>query len=105
MTAPIPLIARQLQSTIARDGRLEVRLVDVPVPVPKDDEVLVRVGATPLNPSDLGLLFGPADLSTLSVSGSADSPIVSATVPQPALAALALRLDKPMPVGNEGAGA
>ena len=61
--------ALQLRSTVKDDNTLELTLVDVPIPQPGPDEVLVRVEATPLNPSDLALLFGPADLSTIRVPG------------------------------------
>ncbi len=94
----------QLRSLITKDGKLELSLAKVKVPEPNDDEVLVRVEATPLNPSDLGLLFGPADMTTAKASGTADSPVITASVPQQTLKGLAARLDQSMPVGNEGAG-
>jgi len=93
-----------LHSKISRDGMLEVSLAKVPVPEPKDDEVVVRVEATPINPSDLGLLFGPADMEQAKVSGSGDSAIVTAPVAKQMLQGLTARLDQAMPVGNEGAG-
>jgi NADPH:quinone reductase-like Zn-dependent oxidoreductase len=61
----------QLRSKISKDGTLEVSLAKVPVPEPKDDEVVVRVEATPINPSDLGLLFGPAEMSRRRLQGLA----------------------------------
>jgi NADPH:quinone reductase-like Zn-dependent oxidoreductase len=94
----------QLQSLITKGGELKVSLAKVPVPEPKDDEVVVRVEATPINPSDLGLLFGPADMATAKASGSGESATVTAPVPQQTLKGLAARLDQSMPVGNEGAG-
>jgi len=94
----------QLQSTITRDGTLRLALVRVPVPRPGDDEILVRVEASPLNPSDLGLLFGAADMATASVSGHGDAAVVTARVPDAAMKSMANRVDRPMPVGNEGAG-
>src|SRR5215468_10223622 len=94
----------QLRSLVRANGQLELSLVSVPVPDPLPDEVLVRVEASPLNPSDLGLLFGGADLSTAKYSGTADRPMVTATVPPARIAAIAGRLDQSMPVGNEGAG-
>jgi NADPH:quinone reductase-like Zn-dependent oxidoreductase len=94
----------ELRSLVKKDGTLEVSLARVKVPEPKDDEVVVRVEATPINPSDLGLLFGPADMSQAKLSGAADSPVITATVPQQTLQGLAARLDQSMPVGNEGAG-
>ncbi|MDQ8732038.1 zinc-binding dehydrogenase [Bradyrhizobium sp. LHD-71] len=94
----------QLRSLIKKSGELEVSLARVKVPEPADDEVLVRVEATPLNPSDLGLLFGPADMAAVKASGTSDSPVITAPVPQHFLKGLAARLDQSMPVGNEGAG-
>lgn len=94
----------QLQSTIKSDATLELSLQGVPVPKPGPDEVLIRVEASPLNPSDLGLLFGGADMSTAKLSGSADAPVVTADVPAAAMRAAAARLDQSMPVGNEGSG-
>ena len=94
----------QLRSLIKANGDLEVSLVPVAVPEPGADEVVVRIEATPINPSDLGLLFGAADLSTIAASGTADAPVVTAKVPDAAMKAMAGRLDQAMPVGNEGAG-
>src|SRR5262245_32396906 len=93
-----------LRSLVKKDGTLEVSLAKVKVPEPNDDQVLVRVEATPINPSDLGLLFGPADMSKAKVSGSGDGAVVTASVPEQLLGGLAARLDQSMPVGNEGAG-
>ena len=94
----------QLRSTVKPDGELEISLIDQDFPEPGPDEVLVRVDATPINPSDLGLLFGPADLSTLKVGGTAERPVVTARIPERAMPAMAARVGKRMPVGNEGAG-
>ena len=94
----------QLRSLIKTSGELEISLLNVPTPEPKPDEVVVRVEATPINPSDLGLLTGAADLSTAKVSGTKDAPVVTAKVPEAGMKAMAGRLDESMPVGNEGAG-
>ncbi|MBX3622153.1 MAG: zinc-binding dehydrogenase [Rhizobacter sp.] len=104
MSNTIPATALELRSLVKKSGELELSLQSVPVPEPKDDEVLVRVEATPLNPSDLALLFGLADMSTAKVSGPEDRPVVNATVPERMLRGLTARLDQSMPVGNEGAG-
>lgn len=103
-TPAIPATALQLRSLVKKSGQLELSLQSVPVPQPKDDEVLVRVEATPINPSDLALLFGLADMSTAQVSGTAARPVVTATVPEKMMRALTARLDQSLPVGNEGAG-
>jgi NADPH2:quinone reductase len=94
----------QLQSLVSKSGELHVSLVPVTLPEPAPNEVLVRVEAAPINPSDLGLLFSAADMSKAVVSGSADRPVVTAPIAEGAMKGLAARLDLPMPVGNEGAG-
>jgi NADPH:quinone reductase-like Zn-dependent oxidoreductase len=94
----------QLRSLLRSSGELEVLLANVPTPEPKDDEIVVRVEATPINPSDLGLLFGPADMAAAKFSGTKESPVVTAQMPAAALKGMAARLDEAMPVGNEGAG-
>jgi NADPH2:quinone reductase len=96
--------ALQLRSMIKQDGALELSLASTPIPQPNSDEVLVRVEASPINPSDLGLLFGAADPTTLRASGSAERPIVTANVPDNLMRGMAARVDKSLPVGNEGAG-
>jgi NADPH:quinone reductase-like Zn-dependent oxidoreductase len=94
----------QLRSLIRKSGELELSLVRVPTPEPSADEVVVRVEASPINPSDLGLLIGAADMATAKASGSKDAPVITAEVPEPAMKGMAGRLDESMPVGNEGAG-
>ena len=94
----------ELRSLIRKNGELELSLARVTIAPPGADDVVVRVEASPLNPSDLGLLFGAADMSTARASGSADSPVVTATVPERLMRNMAARVDQSMPVGNEGAG-
>src|SRR6188508_1509924 len=94
----------QLRSLVRANGQLALSLVDVPVPDPLPDEVLVRLEASPLNPSDQGLLFGAADMSTATYSGTATNPVVTAQIPLERMSTVAARLDQSMAVGNEGAG-
>ncbi|SEN30155.1 zinc-binding dehydrogenase [Bradyrhizobium sp. OK095] len=94
----------QLRSVIKKSGELEISLLDVPTPEPGPDEVVVRVEGAPINPSDLGLLVGAADMSTAKASGTKEAPVITAKVPEGAMRAMAARLDESMPVGNEGAG-
>jgi NADPH2:quinone reductase len=94
----------QLRSTVKKDGVLELSLVNVPTPDPKPDEVVVRVDASPINPSDLGLLFGAADMTTAKLSGTPADPVVTANIAPNVLRMMAGRLDQSLPVGNEGAG-
>ena len=99
-----PATMRQLRSLVTPQGelRLSVSTVDTPRPGPR--EVLVRVEAAPLNPSDLGLLLAMADVSGAVAGGSADEPTVTAPIAEPVLRALASRVGHAMTVGNEGAG-
>lgn len=94
----------EMRSRISSAGELELSLVEVDVPAPAADEVVVRVDATPISPSDLALLVGPADLATARAAGTADRPAVIATVPPQRLPMVQARLDQSLPVGNEGAG-
>jgi NADPH:quinone reductase-like Zn-dependent oxidoreductase len=94
----------QLRSLIKKSGELEISLATVPTPEPAPDEVVVRIEASPINPSDLGLLVGAADMTTAKASGTKDAPVITAKVPEAGMKAMAGRLDESMPVGNEGAG-
>ncbi len=94
----------QLRTLVKSSGSLELSLAEVPVPQPKDGEILVRIEATPINPSDIGLLFGAADMTTATQSGTADRPVVTATIPPAYMRAMAARVDESMPAGNEGGG-
>jgi NADPH:quinone reductase len=104
MTADLPGEALELRSLVTSGGTLELSLHEVPVPAPGANEVLVRVEASPINPSDLGLLVASADMTTATVAGTPERPVVTASVGKASLGALSARLDKSLPVGNEGAG-
>ena len=92
--------ARELRSRITAAGELELALADITLPEPTGDQVVVRIEAAPINPSDLALLFGAADLATARRDGAR----LIANVPAPGLRAMHARLDQALPVGNEGAG-
>ena len=98
-------IGLQLRSTVKKEGTLELSLARVPTPEPKPDEVVVRIDAAPINPSDLGLMLAGADISAANISGSSEDPLVRAPIPAAALRGLAGRIDQSLPVGNEAAGA
>ena len=92
----------QMQSTVRPDGHLELAVADVPQPEPGADEVIIRVEAAPINPSDLGLLLGGAD--PRAAEALPDGSGVRLTPPPEVSATLAPRMNRPMPCGNEGAG-
>ena len=94
----------QLRSLLKQEGILELSLASVATSQPGADEVIVRIDASPLNPSDMGLLFSAADMTTAEASGTADSPVVTAKVSPVVMTAMAGRVGESLPVGNEGAG-
>ncbi|MCV7205142.1 zinc-binding dehydrogenase [Mycolicibacterium peregrinum] len=105
MTDSLPKTALELRSLVTDNGTLELSLHEVAVPTPAQDEVVVRVEASPINPSDLGLLIpSAADMSSATVAGTADRPVVTAPLRDGALAGMAARVGISLPVGNEGAG-
>jgi NADPH:quinone reductase len=104
MTPLTPLTSLELRSLVTEQGTLELSLTDVPVLTPAPGQVRVRVEAAPINPSDLGVLFAGADMNAANVDGTPDRPTVSAPLSDGALRALAARVGRSLPVGNEGAG-
>lgn len=104
MSAQIPATALQLQSLVRPDQTVQLSLQAVEVPQPGPGEVLVRVEAAPINPSDLGLLLAGADAGTAVSSGPADQPVVTMPLPERTMRAMRARVGVAMPVGNEGAG-
>ena len=91
---------RQMQSTVTADGHLELAVAEVAEPAPGPAEVLIQVEAAPINPSDLGLLFGGADMTRATAIEAG----VRAEIPAEALAMMAPRVGRSLPCGNEGAG-
>jgi NADPH2:quinone reductase len=104
MSAQVPATALQLRSLVTAEGELQLSLASVPVTAPGEDEVVVRVDASPINPSDLGLLFGGADMPNAVASGAADAPVITAQIPEVVRPMMAARAGASMPVGNEGGG-
>ena len=104
MSSPESRTGLQLQSLVKQSGELELSLASVTLHEPGPNEVLVRIEAAPINPSDLGLLLSAADMSKAVASGTTDRPVVTAPIAEAAMKGLTARLDMAMPVGNEGAG-
>jgi len=97
-------VSKQIRSEVTKEGKLLIYVESTAMPEPKEDEVLIRIEASPINPSDLGLLIGPADVSSMSVSGEGESAVVTMDIPEGLLRMLETRLDQSLPVGNEGGG-
>jgi NADPH:quinone reductase len=100
----LPATNLTMHSLVKEDGTLELSLARLPMPETKDHEVLVKVQATPINPSDLGLIVGGADMSTARASVRDGLPVITADVPPPGMRAMASRVGEAMAIGNEGCG-
>lgn len=98
------LTGRELRSTVQDDGTLRLTLEDVVLDPPGPGEIVVRVEGAPINPSDLGLLIGPADVGSVRATGSGDRPVLEFDIPEQRRAAVASRAGHSLAVGNEGAG-
>ena len=92
----------QLFSNIKQTGELELTLQEVDVPQPAAGQVLVKMEASPINPSDMWPMFGPADLTEAKVSD--DGNTLTAPVAAQFIAMVKSRHDQVLPIGNEGAG-
>jgi NADPH:quinone reductase-like Zn-dependent oxidoreductase len=104
MAAEIPAEALQLRSLVRAENMLELFLDTVAVAEPGPNEVLIRVEATPVNPSDLGLLLAGADVAAASQAGTPQRPVITAPIPNAAMRGLTARVGMPLAAGNEGAG-
>ena len=97
-------VSKQIRSEVTKEGKLLISIENTEIPVPKEDEVLIKIEATPINPSDLGLLIGPADVSSMTVSGEGEDSEVNMDIPENFLRVVTDRIGQSLPVGNEGGG-
>jgi NADPH:quinone reductase len=100
----LPATNLTMLSEIKDSGVLEITLASLPMPTPKAHEVVVKVLATPINPSDLGLLVGAGDVAQAAAGTRGGHPMISAPVTPAGLRAMGGRLNEAMPIGNEGCG-
>ena len=97
--------SKEIRSNVTSEGNIEISIASVEKPIPAENEVLIKVEASPINPSDLGLLISfAADLDSLNVTGSGDETVAKMKVHPGLMKAMAPRLDQSMKVGNEGGG-
>ena len=97
-------VSKQIRSEVTKEGKLLISIKNTEIPVPKEDEVLIKIEATPINPSDLGLLIGPADVASMTVSGEGEDSEVNMDIPENFLRVVTDRIGQSLPVGNEGGG-
>ena len=100
----LPATYLTMLTLVKPEGQLELSLARRPLVPPKDREVVVKVQATPINPSDLGLMVGGADITTARGSQRDGLPVITASVPPAGMRAMAARIGEALPIGNEGAG-
>jgi NADPH:quinone reductase len=94
----------QMFSTLTAEGELRLELKEQPMPIPGENEVLIRIEATPINPSDHGVMFGWASMASASSSGNGADTVLSAPVSEQGMAVMKARIGQSLAVGNEGAG-
>lgn len=97
--------SKEIRSKVTSEGNIELSITKSEKPIPSADEVLIRVEAAPINPSDLGLLLSfAADLSSISTSGTEEEMVTSMKIHPALMGSMKPRLDQSMQAGNEGAG-
>ena len=97
--------SKEIRSTVTSDGTVEISIVNAAMPVPSENEVLIKVEAAPINPSDLALLISfAADLDSIELSGEDEASKTTIKIRPGLMAALKGRVDQPLSAGNEGAG-
>jgi len=94
----------QMISTVSDAGELRLELVETPIPTPKENEVLIKIEATPINPSDQGVMFGMSDISAAKTSGTGKDAVLTVPVSEQGLRVMKARVGQALAVGNEGAG-
>lgn len=100
----LPTVFHQMLSTVSEDGELRMELVEKPFPTPQAHEVVIRVEATPINPSDQGVMFGWSNMANASSEGSGANTVLKVPVTPQGMAVMKARIGQNLPVGNEGAG-
>jgi len=100
----LPATYLQMLSTVSEDGTLTMNMVEQPMPTPNPDQIVVRIEAAPINPSDHGVMFGWADISAATSSGEGKNRVLTAPVPASGMGRMKARFGQALPIGNEGAG-
>lgn len=100
----LPETYLQMVSTLTEEGALRMELVEKQMHEPKPDQIVVRVEATPINPSDHGVMFGWSNMAAAASSGSGKDTVLTAPVPEQGMRMMKARIGQALPVGNEGAG-
>tara|TARA_R110002110_G_scaffold5044_2_gene25635 strand:- start:2239 stop:3378 length:1140 start_codon:yes stop_codon:yes gene_type:complete len=100
----LPKTYMQMFSTLTPEGVLKMELVEQQMPTPKPNQVIVRVEASPINPSDLGVMFGMANTSEAISAGAGKDITLTAPVSAQGMRVMKARVGQALPVGNEGAG-
>ncbi len=98
-------ISTEIRTKVTKEGNVELSIGQQTIPRPNDEEVIIKVEAAPINPSDLGLLLSfAADLKSISTSGEGNETITSMPIHPKLMGGMKSRLDLSMTAGNEGAG-
>lgn len=100
----LPKTYLQMHSTVTEDAQLRLSLVEKEMKMPNPDQVLVKVEATPINPSDHGVMFGISDVANAVSTGEGKDRVLTIPVPPIGMQFMKGRMGKPQQPGNEGSG-
>ena len=105
MSAPtLPENYKELRTEVTANNELKLYLETCPLPELSENDVLIKVQASPINPSDIGLLLATADIRTLKVEGSGDDAVATLQIPAGLMGYVKGRIGESMAAGIEGAG-
>ena len=97
--------SKEMRSMVTKEGYMEISIIETQIPKPKGNEVLIKIEAAPINPSDLGrLLSYAADLSDISTMEGSQPTQIKIKLKEKLMSPLKPRLDQSLSLGNEGAG-
>ncbi len=100
----LPATYQKMTSTVSEDGKLTMRLEERDMPTPTSSQVLVRVEAAPINPSDQGVMFGWSSMHEAASSGEGNDTVLTAPVAEQGMRMMKGRIGQNLSLGNEGAG-
>lgn len=99
----LPKTGKELRSLVTEDGALNLSIGDFMIPKPKAHEVVVKIGAASINPSDVAVVLGFPALGVPQIFGTNAEP-KEPQIPAAYLAAYGGRFGMKLPGGNEGGG-
>ena len=104
MTGTVPETNLRIVSTVTASGEVRIELDETPPARPGDGQLLLRVEAVPLNPSDLMPMLAGGNPADARFEGSPERPVVTVPLTPQLAQAGAARVGLPLAPGLGGAG-